>query len=264
MRGKCIARRIILICVFFVLLTAGLFVAETFHPAGVLPDALADDPGFIPDATPTPALPPPPSLPPSAPAAQAPVVTELAVVAAPVQPTAPPETVSLGLCLKALPVRMRIPALSLDYKIQGTGADKNGNMQIVPALAVVSWFELSAIPGNNGNAILGGHNTWAGSRSRLFTLDGLQIGDAMEIDYDDGTSRTFMLESVFVYALKTAPADLIMDVRGAARVTLITCKWPFNTVTGTSDNRIVAVFKEESVFVVPDPPIEPFPPKTVE
>jgi hypothetical protein len=69
-----------------------------------------------------------------------------------------------------------------------------------------------------------------------------------------------MLESVFVYALATAPADLIMYAGGDARVTVITCKAPFNTRTGTSDNRIVAVFKEESVFEIPDPPIEPFPP----
>ena len=69
----------------------------------------------------------------------------------------------------------------------------------------------------------------------------------------------FMLESVFVYALATAPSDLIMDVHGEARVTLITCKGPYNPRIGTSDNRIVATFKEESVFLIPDPPIEPFP-----
>jgi sortase (surface protein transpeptidase) len=51
-----------------------------------------------------------------------------------------------------------------------------------------------------------------------------------------------------------------MDYYGDARVTLITCKGPFNPSAGTSDNRIVATFKEVSVFVVPDPPIAPFPP----
>jgi hypothetical protein len=82
----------------------------------------------------------------------------------------------------------------------------------------------------------------------------------MEIGYADETSLTFRLESVFVYPLATADADSIMELGGEARVTVITCKDPFNTATGTSDNRIIAVFKEESVFAVPDPPIEPWPP----
>lgn len=159
------------------------------------------------------------------------------------------------------PVRMRIPALSLDYVIQSTGADSKGTMQVAPALEVISWFELSALPGNTGNAIFGGHNTWSGARSKIFTLDQLEIGDEMIIDYADGTSLRFLLESDFVYELKTAPANLIMNVLGDARVTLITCKWPFNTVTGTSDYRIVATFKEESVFTIPDPPVEPYPPR---
>jgi len=175
----------------------------------------------------------------------------------------PPEEEPPDLGLTSLPVRMRIPALSLDYEIRPTGADKTGTMQIVPALAVISWFDRSSIPGNRGNAILGGHNTWKGERSRIYTLDKLEIGDELEIVYDDGTSHMFYMESVFVYLLATAPADLIMDTGGEARLTLITCKPPFNKSTGTSDNRIVATFKEESIFVIPDPPIEPYPPKEV-
>ena len=161
----------------------------------------------------------------------------------------------------SLPARFLIPALSLNYPVQGTGADASGTMQVAPALEVVSWFTLSAVPGNQGNAIFGAHNTWGGVPSRVFTLDQLEIGDELIIIYDDGSSLRFFLESVFVYPLVTAPANLIMDVRGEARVTLITCKWPFSTVMGTSENRIVATFRQDSVFVVPDPPIEPFPPR---
>ena len=168
---------------------------------------------------------------------------------------------SFGKDKSVTPIRMRIPALTLDYEVQDTGATKTGAMIIVPELTIISWYRSSAIPGNEGNAILGGHNMWGGVRSPLFTLDELIIGDEMEMDYSDGTSLKFCLESVFVYPLATAPADLILDLRGDARVTLITCKGPFNTRTGTSDNRIVAVFKDARTFAVPDPPIEPFPPR---
>jgi sortase (surface protein transpeptidase) len=176
------------------------------------------------------------------------------------EPAAEPEPEPEPEPLTAWPVRVIIPALAADVEIQDTGYDASNTMEIVAAADIISWLRESAIPGNAGNAILGGHNKWRGTICPLFALDTLQIGDEMEIVYADGLSLKFRLESVFVYALATAPAYLIMDVGGEARVTLITCKEPFNKKTGTSDNRIVAVFKEESVFAVPDPPIEPFPP----
>jgi len=159
------------------------------------------------------------------------------------------------------PTRMRIPALSLDYGVRGRGVDARGNMIIEPSISIITWLNASSLPGNRGNSIFAGHNTWRGERSKLFTLNELSIGDYMEIDFNDGTMLRFRLESVFIYELATAPNDRIMDLRGGARVTLITCAPPFNPRTGTSDNRIVATFREESLFVVPDPPIRPFPPR---
>jgi len=252
----------VLLCAFVAILLTGLLVAFRFQPSpdSMAPDAKQQD--QITDELPVPHTPSPePELIPEP--EPPPVQVEPTEPATP-EPTEPPVEPIVEIVITSLPVRMRIPALSLDYEIQGTGADASGTMQIVPAREITSWFTLSAIPGNRGNAILGGHNTWRGTHSRLFTLDALDIGDEMEIEYADGTSLKFFMESVFVYPLKTAPAHLIMDVRGEARVTLITCKGPYNSSIGTSDNRIVAIFKEESVFVIPDPPVEPFPPRVLD
>ena len=162
--------------------------------------------------------------------------------------------------LEAYPIRMYIPALNVDAEIQDTGTDYARNtMYIVDSGSIMSWWRESAIPGNEGNAIFGSHNRWNGVNGQLHDLDTLNIGDEMEILYEDDTSMVFKLESVFVYLLATAPADVIMDITGDARVTLITCKAPFNPNTGTSDNRIIAIFKPEEDFIIPDPPIEPFP-----
>ena len=171
-----------------------------------------------------------------------------------------PGTESDAELIQAWPVWMYIPALGVDAEILDTGTDFEADtMEIAPSGTVISWWRESSIPGNEGNAIFGGHNRWGGVLGQLFALDTLQIGDALEIVYADGTSLEFRLESVFVYPLATAPADIIMDVRGEPRVTVITCKEPYNPAIGTSDNRIIAIFKLESDFVIPDPPIEPFP-----
>ena len=164
--------------------------------------------------------------------------------------------------IEAIPIWMYIPAINVDAEIQGTETDfENSTMHIVHSGSIISWWKDSAIPGNTGNAIFASHNIWSGRSGQLHDLDTLEIGDEMEILYDDGTREVFRLESVFVYLLATAPGEKIMDTTGEARVTLITCKAPFNYNTGTSDNRIVAVFKPEESFIIPDPPIEPFPPR---
>ena len=244
---------ILVLCVFICLLVVGVI-------AGSARKYSADLPFFEEDQALGDTEQPPPPLPVKA-EPDPPEETELRPETEPGDIPEAQAVTAREAVLTSLPVRMRIPALSLDYEVRETGADAKGTMQIVPALEVISWFGRSAIPGNDGNAIFGGHNTWGGVRSRIFTLDEMEIGDEMEIDYADGTTVRFLLESVFVYELRTAPAHLIMDTRGEPRVTLITCKWPFNTVTGTSDNRIVAIFREESIFVIPDPPVEPFPPR---
>ena len=174
-------------------------------------------------------------------------------------PEPEPEPIPEREPLEAWPVRMYIPALGIDAAIQDTGSSQ-GVMEIVPSADIISWFRGAAIPGNDGNCFLAGHNNWGGVNGPLMEMDTLNIGDEMDIEYADGTRLKFMLESVFVYALATAPAHLIMDAGGEARVTVITCKGPVNASTGTSDYRIVAIFKEDRVFEIPDPPIEPFPP----
>lgn len=176
------------------------------------------------------------------------------------EPEPEPEPIPEREPLVAWPVRMYIPALGVDAEIQDTGSDSQGAMHIVPSADIISWFRGAAIPGNDGNCFLAGHNRWGGKDGSLIEMDVLNIGDEMDIEYADGTRLKFMLESVFVYALATAPAHLIMNAEGEARVTVITCKGPFNTAIGTSDYRIVAIFKEDRVFEIPDPPIEPFPP----
>ena len=195
------------------------------------------------------------SLPPAA----EPDTTVKSVHSAPAS-TSLPEHESADSSIEAWPVWMYIPALNVDAKVEDTGTDYVfDSMEIAPSASIISWWRESVIPGNKGNAIFGGHNRWRGENGQLLHLDTLEIGDEMEIIYADGTSLKYRLESVFVYPLATAPARIIMYTGGETRVTLITCKDPFNPVTGTSDNRIIAIFKPAEGFVIPDPPIAPYP-----
>ena len=237
----------IVLCIFVVLSAAGLYLYRAFPTAAGVPST---DPGAPQNAA---AQTQASGTEPDPEAGQGQASVDVRT------PAPEPEPEPPVLRVTAPPVRMRIPALSVDADIEATGYDDTETMMIVPSADILSWLQEGPIPGNAGNAILGGHNRWKGTEGQLLYLDELQIGDGMEIDYADGTGLRFRLESVFVYPLATADADTIMDLEGEARVTVITCKDPYNPATGTSDNRIIAIFKEESDFVFPDPPIEPFP-----
>ena len=199
------------------------------------------------------ALPPSPSLS----ASTAP--TESAVPSLSPPPSATPSPSPTPRVMGEVPVRVRIPALEVDAEIQDTGVEESGRMEVVASAFIISWLRDSAIPGNDGNSILAGHNRWAGQDGHLIDMDTLTVGDALEIEYADGEKRTFLLESVFIYALKTAPTAEIMDAGGPARITVITCKGPYNASWGTSENRIIATFKAEEDFIYPDPPVTPHP-----
>jgi len=238
------APAVTLLFIFALLLVAGGAVfSDLFSNGEEVPDAPAVETPAVSEPAPQPPAPQPQS--------QSPPATTPAPIEHIPEPVRPQ--------IEAWPVRMRIPRLSADDPIEGTGYDETDTMEIVASAYIISWLMEGPIPGNDGNAILGGHNRWGGIDGSLLHLDELDIGDDMVIDYADGSSLTFRLESVFVYPLATADAEKIMDLTGEARVTVITCKDPYNPAIGTSDNRIIAVFKEESIFVVPDPPIEPLP-----
>ena len=196
---------------------------------------------------------PPPSVEPSAePSAEPTVPSEPPIPSETPSPSPPPIT--------AEPVNIKIPALELDCEIKPTVYDKhNKTMDVYPDARIISWYTNSPIPGNEGGCILAGHNKWKGRDGALLNLDTLSIGDSLTVTYDDDTSLEFFLESVFVYALQTAPSSEIMSTDGETRITVITCKEPFNRLWGTSENRIVAVFKPAEGFVVPDPPVTPIP-----
>ena len=241
----------ILACLSIFAASCGDDTQDMFAPAEPIgTEAAVELPPFTPEQTPQddplPPSPPPPPTPPSPSPKEVP------------SPEPEPEIEPI----ESLPVWMTIPSLGVDAEIQGTETDHAVNsMAIMPSGTIISWWIESAIPGNQGNAIFGGHNRWGGELGQLFALDTLEIGAEMDITYEDETTLKYRLESVFVYALATAPASTIMDVGGETRLTLITCKDPFNPQTGTSDNRIIAVFKPDEGFVIPDPPITPLPPR---
>lgn len=158
-----------------------------------------------------------------------------AVAAAPaptaVQPEAgAPGSPALAPVANLSPVRLLIPKIAVNARIEPRGLDANRNMETPSDFHDVAWYNLGPAPGVPGNALLNGHvNWWTGSA--VFTrLAELRPGDKVVVVRGDGTRATFKVTSRRIVAANARIASLFAPSR-AATLTLITC-------TGAWDVRI--------------------------
>ena len=74
-----------------------------------------------------------------------------------------------------------------------------------------------------------------------------QIGDAVVIDYEDGTQRWFYIHSIDRYPYQDVPASVMSADAESPQLTLITCIGEWDSDGGTSSERLVSVCKPEPV-----------------
>src|SRR2546423_862629 len=58
------------------------------------------------------------------------------------------------------PVRLVIPAIKVDAKIESRGLDAQRNLDTPRDFRAVAWYNLGPRPGQPGNAIVNGHVSW--------------------------------------------------------------------------------------------------------
>jgi sortase A len=133
------------------------------------------------------------------------------------------------------PTRIVIPKIKVDARIKPVALiKKRGRYQWMTVKKGVSWHNLSAIPGKQGNLVLSGHN---GSRgNKVFRkLYKLQVGDRIQIYADDSVYTYAVTERVIVRELYQSKKKRAQNARWIGefpdeRVTLITCHpWWTNT-----------------------------------
>jgi hypothetical protein len=97
------------------------------------------------------------------------------------------------------PLRLLIPRIGLNAGILALGPAANGAMQAPqrggphdPIWGKVYWWEVGAIPGQIGNAVIAGHvDRPDGSPSTFTYLDKLHVGDSIEVQTAGGEALLF-------------------------------------------------------------------------
>lgn len=141
------------------------------------------------------------------------------------------------------PVRIIIPKIGVDTKIQAVGKGKSGNMAVPSGLRQyheAGWYRLGPKPGEVGNAVIAGHyNTGAfGLPAVFWKLNELVPGDEIFVASEDGTLR-FVVGAVEEYHPETTPIERVFGAADTPRLNLITCSGEWDSGAGEYTHRRV-------------------------
>ena len=133
----------------------------------------------------------------------------------------------------AVPVRLEVPKLGIDTRIEPVATDKSGQMGVPADYHDVAWYAPGVIPGDAGDAVISGHLDWVVNGKltpAVFThLGSLEKGDKLEIVGMDGKTLDFAVDDSRLLAYNASPARAgLFASGGPARVTLITCAGTFD------------------------------------
>ncbi len=186
-----------------------------------------------------------------APPSAAPTATPAEEIAATPEPTP---------YVQKIPVKMYFTLREISFPVERVGVvpytDAKGNqvtndqgqkvytMGTLQTEKAAAWLETGPSPGEYGNAIFNGHVTWKKVAGVFSILPKMEAGEEIVVEYDDGSTMSFIISSVDIYSINEEPADVMSFDTGDSRMTLITCygeSW--NSELGTREQRCVVVAK---------------------
>lgn len=141
------------------------------------------------------------------------------------------------------PQRLRIPALGVDMPVTDVGVEASGQMQLPVDPAIAGWYRYGPDADSTaGNIMLAAHvDAIDYPIGPLAQLRSLAAGETVEVLAADGSSRTYVVETLTFYEKSTLPTADLFARDGAQGLVIITCGGPFDSSTGHYRDNVVAV-----------------------
>jgi len=139
----------------------------------------------------------------------------------------------------AAPVRLRIPALRVDSRLDRLGRQKDGSVAVPRRPEVAGWYEPGPRPGQPGPAVILGHVDSRNGPGIFIDLATARPGTLIRIDRADGSAVTFRITRVSRVPKTRFPTDLVYAPTLDPTLRLVTCGGGFDrTVESYRDNVI--------------------------
>lgn len=152
----------------------------------------------------------------------------------PQNPNTSPQQISFG-----LPIRLRIPTISVDAAIEYVGLTLDETMAGPKNPNNVGWFELGSRPGEKGNAVIAGHRRWKNGAATVFNnLHNLHKGDNLYVEDEKGASIPFIVREIRIYDSSEYAID-VFSQSDDSHLNLITCDGIWDESQKTYTKRLV-------------------------
>lgn len=152
--------------------------------------------------------------------------------------TASPPGASRSPALAGRPVRVRIPAIGVDARMDGLGLHPDGSLE-VPPYDRAGWYQGGAKPGQRGPAVVAAHVDSTTGPAVFYRLKLLGVGDAVTVDYDDGTAVDFVVRGAERFTKSAFPSERVYGATEEPELRLITCGGSFDRRTHSYRENLV-------------------------
>ena len=151
-----------------------------------------------------------------------------------------PATANVTSTSTSTPVRLIIPSIGVNAKVQLVGKTKSGNMAVPNNFTDVGWYRLGYYPGTIGNAVIAGHLDNGPKVPAVFWhLADLKIGDDVQVKTEAGNVLHFRVVAESLYDYNNAPLGFIFGTSTASHLNLITCDGVWDPAKRLYDKRLI-------------------------
>jgi LPXTG-site transpeptidase (sortase) family protein len=120
-------------------------------------------------------------------------------------------------------MRLKIPVIGVNAKIEYVGLTSAGAMGVPKNIKDVAWFNLGALPGADGSAVIAGHlDGRNGQKAVFYNLKKLKKGDQLFIEDSSGKIITFVVRETHIYDSEASAPEIFSSSEGQ-HLNLITC-----------------------------------------
>ena len=143
-------------------------------------------------------------------------------------PTGPAHADQKQAAVAAAPVRVRIPAIGVDSRLESLGRDRDGVLQSPTKWQVAGWFAEGVRPGDVGPAIIAGHVDSVSGPAVFYNLTKLKPGDEVLVTRADRSTVRFTVRRTDEYPKLKFPTDAVYGPTPVPTLRLVTCTGDFD------------------------------------
>ena len=141
----------------------------------------------------------------------------------------------------SVPVRIRIPSISVDAPVTGERLGPGRRLSVPPDSNrnLAGWFQDGPAPGSAGNAIMLGHVDTFQGPAVFYGLGALHKGQSIEVTRKDNSTAVFSIDAIAVYPKDAFPSQQVYGPTNRPELRLITCGGGYTQSTGYLGNVVV-------------------------